>query len=491
MIQPAITRSEQIESPPAPASAAVLRVWGLTPRQLHDAYWHARGVQCVRRGREQALQRAAELYLLIEPDQLVLFNIAELSDRLTWHSASVTRVRLVDELERSYSERVVVDERGWVERIERNYRPQFQVSWRVAVTPSRRLARIWMASRTRREGWTRVRRAVPWEQVDHVRCVGATYVQGNESQEREMLDDLVERWPMPAQSIAGLEEIDPGVWQQQGRPVAGDVVRVGPLWIGCGELPEDQSCLVGPQWFGDTSDPDPREAEIVTVLPISRVESVEHASAPARTGHGWTGAVIKRAIDVIVSGTALLVLLPRMAVIAMLIALEDGPPVFFSPRRQGRGGRSFRCWKFRTMHRNADQIAREFEEYNVCDGPQVFIRDDPRVTRIGRYLRTAHVDELPQFFNVLVGQMSLVGPRPSPDDENQLCPAWRDSRLSVRPGITGLWQLYRKREPGEDFQEWIKYDIEYVEQASLWLDLQIMVKTAWIVLRGRRDRASQ
>ena len=113
------------------------------------------------------------------------------------------------------------------------------------------------------------------------------------------------------------------------------------------------------------------------------------------------------------------------------------------------------------------------------------------MTRVGRWLRKTHLDEVPQFFNVLFGHMSLVGPRPSPDDENQYCPAWRDTRLSVRPGITGLWQLNRTRGPGEDFQEWIKYDIEYVQRASTWLDLNIMVKTAWIILRGRPEHAPQ
>jgi lipopolysaccharide/colanic/teichoic acid biosynthesis glycosyltransferase len=143
------------------------------------------------------------------------------------------------------------------------------------------------------------------------------------------------------------------------------------------------------------------------------------------------------------------------------------------------------------MHKDAERIAEELDEYNICDGPQVFIRDDPRVTRIGRYLRTTHFDEVPQFLNVLFGQMSLVGPRPSPDNENQYCPAWRDSRLSVRPGITGLWQLNRTREPGEDFQEWIRYDIEYVQRANLWLDVKILAKTAWMVVHGRPERGDE
>ena len=140
------------------------------------------------------------------------------------------------------------------------------------------------------------------------------------------------------------------------------------------------------------------------------------------------------------------------------------------------------------MHRDAEKRAREAGLKNLADGPQVRIENDPRVTRVGRFLRDTNLDELPQFFNVLMGQMSLVGPRPSPDDENQFCPAWRDLRLSVRPGITGLWQLKRTREAGEDFQEWIKYDIQYVQQASFAFDLQILARTArMMILRRTRD----
>jgi lipopolysaccharide/colanic/teichoic acid biosynthesis glycosyltransferase len=102
---------------------------------------------------------------------------------------------------------------------------------------------------------------------------------------------------------------------------------------------------------------------------------------------------------------------------------------------------------------------------------------------VGRVLRKYHLDELPQFFNVLLGHMSVVGPRPSPFVENQYCPPWREARLSVRPGITGLWQIMRTRRPGADFQEWIKYDIEYVETRNWWLDLSIIFRTALLLLR--------
>ena len=108
----------------------------------------------------------------------------------------------------------------------------------------------------------------------------------------------------------------------------------------------------------------------------------------------------------------------------------------------------------------------------------------PRLLGVGKFIRKTYVDELPQFFNVLLGQMSIVGPRPSPHRENQYCPPWREARLSVRPGITGLWQVRRTRRRGMDFQEWIKYDIEYVENMSWRLDLAIIWETICVVVRG-------
>jgi lipopolysaccharide/colanic/teichoic acid biosynthesis glycosyltransferase len=111
------------------------------------------------------------------------------------------------------------------------------------------------------------------------------------------------------------------------------------------------------------------------------------------------------------------------------------------------------------------------------DGPQFKMEDDPRISLVGRFLRETYIDEIPQFFNVLLGQMSVVGPRPSPESENTLCPFWRDARLSVRPGITGLWQVHRTRQPMRDFQEWIHYDIEYVRNLSLLMDLRICWQT--------------
>ena len=129
------------------------------------------------------------------------------------------------------------------------------------------------------------------------------------------------------------------------------------------------------------------------------------------------------------------------------------------------------------MRKDAEKIKADLVKQNAADGPQFFMENDPRVTRVGRVLRKVQIDELPQFLNVLAGHMSVVGPRPSPEKENQFCPAWREARLSVRPGVTGLWQVSRTREPQTDFQEWIRYDLEYVQHQSFVGDLRIIYET--------------
>jgi lipopolysaccharide/colanic/teichoic acid biosynthesis glycosyltransferase len=140
------------------------------------------------------------------------------------------------------------------------------------------------------------------------------------------------------------------------------------------------------------------------------------------------------------------------------------------------------------MRKNSEEVKRQIAAANHADGPQFFIPRDPRLTRVGRVIRKLNLDELPQFLNVLAGHMSVVGPRPSPYKENQFCPAWREARLSVRPGITGLWQVMRTRQPGQDFQEWIRYDLEYVQHRGCILDLRIIWRTALMILLGRRTR---
>jgi len=192
---------------------------------------------------------------------------------------------------------------------------------------------------------------------------------------------------------------------------------------------------------------------------------------------------VKRAADIITAIIVLLLFAPVFPVIALAIKLASKGPVFFKDTRQGLHGKTFKCLKFRTMCLGSDKLQEKLRTINEVDGPQFRIKNDPRINSVGRFLRETYIDEIPQFFNVLLGQMSTVGPRPSPESENTLCPLWRDARLSVRPGITGLWQLKRTRRPMKDFQEWIYYDIEYVRKLSIKMDLGIAIKTIGKMLK--------
>lgn len=203
-----------------------------------------------------------------------------------------------------------------------------------------------------------------------------------------------------------------------------------------------------------------------------------------------TYRILKRWLDFTASATGLILLLPMLLLTALAIKVTSRGPVLFGHRRQGLGGREFTCWKFRSMLVGADAMQAKLRALNEVDGPQFKIKADPRITPLGAFLRKTNIDELPQLINVLLGQMSLVGPRPSPDRENQLCPAWRRARLSVKPGITGLWQVLRRREESaSDFQEWIYYDVEYAKHRSLWLDIRILLYTPVAILAPQRASA--
>ena len=192
---------------------------------------------------------------------------------------------------------------------------------------------------------------------------------------------------------------------------------------------------------------------------------------------------IKRGIDLVLSSVAILFALPLFAVIALVIKADSRGPVLFPQERVGFNRRRFRALKFRTMVEDADQQQAALESLNEADGPVFKIRKDPRITRSGRWLRRLSLDELPQLFNVLRGDMSLVGPRPLPlRDVSRIDVRAHKRRFSVRPGITCLWQV-NGREPR--FEEWIKQDMEYIDNWSLGLDLRIILKTIPAVLSGK------
>lgn len=190
---------------------------------------------------------------------------------------------------------------------------------------------------------------------------------------------------------------------------------------------------------------------------------------------------LKRAFDIVASLVFLLVFSPLFLLLAVLIKLEDGGPILFPQRRVGQFGREFKMWKFRSMCLDAESRMNELLSKNQHkDGVTFKIKNDPRITKIGKWLRKFSLDELPQFFNVLIGNMSLVGPRPPVPREVALYTLADRRRLAVKPGITCFWQIGGRSEI--DFSNQVQLDVRYIESQSFWLDIEILVKTVPAVL---------
>jgi len=197
---------------------------------------------------------------------------------------------------------------------------------------------------------------------------------------------------------------------------------------------------------------------------------------------GW-GLAIKRMLDIVISLVSIICLAPLFLITAFLIAITTPGPIFFVQKRVGLNKRPISVYKFRTMVADAEAKIGELEHLNEVSGPVFKIKNDPRVTRLGKYLRKSSIDELPQLLNVLKGDMSLVGPRAmAVRDFAGFDQDWHRRRFSVRPGITCLWQVNGRS--SVPFEKWMELDMEYIDKWSLWLDLRILVKTIPAVLKG-------
>jgi exopolysaccharide biosynthesis polyprenyl glycosylphosphotransferase len=195
---------------------------------------------------------------------------------------------------------------------------------------------------------------------------------------------------------------------------------------------------------------------------------------------GLYAAYGKRLLDVTGSVVALILTAPLMAIMAILIKLESRGPVLYRSTRIGKNGRPFTFFKLRSMVNGADRNRHHLSHLNEADGPIFKISRDPRVTRIGRFIRTTSIDEIPQFLNVLRGEMSLVGPRPPLPEEVSQYEPWQLHRLEVKPGITCLWQISGRSRLS--FQEWMRLDLEYIRRQSFALDVKILLRTIPAVL---------
>jgi exopolysaccharide biosynthesis polyprenyl glycosylphosphotransferase len=197
---------------------------------------------------------------------------------------------------------------------------------------------------------------------------------------------------------------------------------------------------------------------------------------------GWP-IIVKRVLDIVISLASLILLSPFLLIVAALTKCDSPGPVFFSQERVGLNKRRFRMYKFRSMFDGAEKRQAELEDRNELSGPVFKIRDDPRITPLGRFLRKSSIDELPQLINVLKGDMSLVGPRPmAVRDYERFDEDWQRRRFSVCPGITCLWQI--KGRNSIPFNHWMDLDMRYIDNWSLWLDLKILAKTIPAVLKG-------
>jgi exopolysaccharide biosynthesis polyprenyl glycosylphosphotransferase len=219
-----------------------------------------------------------------------------------------------------------------------------------------------------------------------------------------------------------------------------------------------------------------------------REVSFFHGGIPILTYHTKSldaqQLLAKRALDVVGALVGLLVTGLLLPFIALAIKLDSPGPVFFPQKRVGEGGRIFCCWKFRTMGAGAERRKRRLLDRNEMSGAIFKIRNDPRVTRVGKFLRRTSLDELPQFWNVLKGEMSLVGTRPPTRSEVRQYQNWHRRRISIKPGITGMWQV-SGRNAIEDFDEIVRLDLYYIDNWSLWLDLKLLLKTVKVVLAQR------
>ncbi|MBL4932630.1 sugar transferase [Clostridium paridis] len=196
--------------------------------------------------------------------------------------------------------------------------------------------------------------------------------------------------------------------------------------------------------------------------------------------------ISKRILDFVCSFIGLVILSPIFIIVAILIKLDSTGPVVFSQLRIGKNGKSFKMYKFRSMVVDAEELKVKLLERNEMSGPMFKMKEDPRITRIGKFIRKTSIDELPQLINILKGEMSLVGPRPSLPKEVEEFEPWMRERLDVKPGLTCYWQVMGRN--SIDFRNWMKLDVKYVKERNFWLDIKLICKTFSVLLGDENAR---
>ena len=188
---------------------------------------------------------------------------------------------------------------------------------------------------------------------------------------------------------------------------------------------------------------------------------------------------IKRCIDIIGALCGILLLSPIWIIVALSIRIESKGPIFFGQERIGKNNKKFNMYKFRSMVSNAEELKERLQDQNEMSGPMFKMKNDPRITKVGKFIRKTSIDELPQLWNILKGDMTLVGPRPSLPKEVEEFEPWMKRRLDVKPGLTCYWQVSGRN--NIDFEEWMELDIRYIEERNLWVDIKLIFKTIFVL----------
>jgi exopolysaccharide biosynthesis polyprenyl glycosylphosphotransferase len=311
---------------------------------------------------------------------------------------------------------------------------------------------------------------------------------------RRVVDDIRDN-PKWGIRIIGLLDIKPvnQLWRYRDIPLIGSVDNL-PALIKCNQV-DYVVFAVNHKHLGDVNEPlrvCEKSGVVACVLAdifaseIATSQAGEFLFRPAivysTVKEKQSEHFIKTAFDRLGAFLALTIAAPVLGILALLIKLTSNGPVFFSQVRVGLNGRRFRLFKFRTMVEHAEKLKKSLANRNEMDGPVFKITDDPRITKFGKFLRKTSLDELPQLFNIFRGEMSFVGPRPPLPDEVKQYDLWQRRKLSVRPGLTCLWQVGRRNDT--TFDEWMKLDLEYIDNWSLWMDTKILLRTIPTVLNG-------
>src|SRR5437867_2134022 len=357
-------------------------IWGLQPSDIHERFWAARGIQVVRQG--SSANVGAELYLLAGPSLLLIFRVAQLVDLLSWTRPRILYVRLNSSREKGYREEVQTDAERRFLRFERFYYQGESRAARVALTSDLSLARVWQNASSPREAWRRLREKITRRDRSIVSVRGHVFDESVDRQVMQFIHKIIGTWHRPDSTVCNLREVDRGVWAHESARIESGTTFVGPVWIGAERRLTKESIAVGPAvlWDDPGSRPEIAEVEWHEIEPRASLRRPAGAERSNRMGRAG-----KRAFDILFSLCALAFTLPFYPLIMLFIWAEDGRPFFFSQRRESLGGREFWCLKFRSMWRDAEKMKAELLDKNQVDGPQFFIEKDPRLTRVGRFLR--------------------------------------------------------------------------------------------------------